>query len=47
MIEVKTMLATLLARAKFELPDREVPLPLARITLRPKQGLKLKVTMLR
>jgi hypothetical protein len=24
-----------------------VPLPLARITLRPKQGLKLKITMLR
>lgn len=47
MIEVKTMLATLLARARFDLPDREVPLPLARITLRPKQGLKLKVTMLR
>jgi cytochrome P450 len=47
MIESKTMLATLLARARFEIPDEEVPLPLARITLRPKQGLKLKVTMLR
>jgi cytochrome P450 len=47
MIEVKTMLATMLARASFDLPDREVPLPLARITLRPKHGLRLKVTMLR
>ena len=32
---VKTMLATLLARARFELPEGEVPVPLARITLRP------------
>jgi cytochrome P450 len=46
MLEAKAMLATLLASAKFELPEREVPEPLARITLRPKQGLKLKVTML-
>src|SRR6185312_13455278 len=35
-----------LAKARFELPEGEVPVPLARITLRPKQGLKLKVTML-
>ncbi len=47
MLEVKTMLATLLAQARFDLPDRELPLPLARITLRPEQGLRLKVTMLR
>jgi cytochrome P450 len=47
MIEVKTMLATLLTHARFDLPDHELPLPLARITLRPKRGLKLKVTMLR
>ena len=47
MLEAKTMLATLLAGAKFELPEWEVPEPLARITLRPKGGLKLKVTMLR
>ena len=38
MLEAKTMLATLLARAKFELPEWEVPEPLARITLRPKQA---------
>ena len=46
MLEAKAMLATLLASAKFELPENEVPEPLARITLRQKQGLKLKVTML-
>jgi cytochrome P450 len=47
MIETKVMLATFLAKARFELPEGEVPVPLARITLRPKQALKLKVTMLR
>jgi cytochrome P450 len=46
MLEGKTMLATLLAKAKFELPEKEVPEPLARITLRPRAGLKLNVTML-
>jgi cytochrome P450 len=46
MLEGKTMLATLLAQAKFELPEKEVPEPLARITLRPRAGLKLNVTML-
>ena len=40
------MLATLLANASFELPDNEVPVPVARITLHPKAGLKLKATML-
>jgi cytochrome P450 len=44
--EAKTMLATLLARARFELPDGEAPTPFARITLRPKEGLRLKVTRL-
>ena len=46
MIEGKTILATLLARARFELPEGEQPTPFARITLRPKDGLRLKVTML-
>jgi cytochrome P450 len=46
MIEGKTLLATMLARARFELPKGERPMPLIRLTLRPKQGLKLKVTML-
>ncbi|MGZ5850730.1 MAG: cytochrome P450 [Methyloceanibacter sp.] len=46
MIEVKVLLATLLARARFERPEDEVPTPLARITLRPKKGLRLRVTVL-
>jgi cytochrome P450 len=46
MVEGKAILATILANAKLELPEREEPLPFARITLRPKDGLKLKVTML-
>jgi cytochrome P450 len=47
MVEGKTMLATLLGRASFALPDGEEPTPFARITLRPKEGLRLNVTMLR
>lgn len=46
MVEGKTMLATLLAQARFALPAGEQPTPFARITLRPKEGLKLNVTML-
>ena len=46
MVEGKAILATLLARARFELPEGEEPVPLARITLRPKDGLRLNVTML-
>jgi hypothetical protein len=46
-IEGKTMLATLPASSRFELPEAELPEPLVRITLRPRSGLKLKVTMLR
>ncbi len=47
MLEGKAMLATLLAHARFDLPEDEKPMPLARITLRPKRKLRLKVTMLR
>jgi len=47
MLEGKAMIATLIASARFELPAGETPTPFARITLRPKEGLKLKVTMLR
>jgi cytochrome P450 len=47
MMEGKAMLATLIAQARFELPPGEVPVPLARVTLRPKPGLKLNVTMRR
>jgi len=46
MVEGKTILATLLAQASFALPEGERPTPFARITLRPKEGLKLHVTML-
>ncbi len=46
MVEGKTLLARILAAARLELPEGERPLPFARITLRPKDGLKLKVTML-
>ena len=45
MLEGKTMLAALLAGARFELPEAEQPKPLASITLRPRAGLKLRVTM--
>jgi cytochrome P450 len=45
--EGKTILAALLARVRFELPEGEVPVPLVRITLRSKSGLKLKVSMRR
>jgi len=46
MLEGKTILATLLSHARFDLPDGEAPIPFARITLRPKNGLTLKVTLL-
>jgi cytochrome P450 len=46
MAEGRTILATILANAWLELPEGEQPLPFARITLRPKDGLRLKVTML-
>jgi cytochrome P450 len=46
MLEGKTILATLLARVRFALPDGEQPTPFACITLRPKEGLRLNVTML-
>jgi cytochrome P450 len=42
MIEGKTMLATLLANARFELPEGEAPTAFARITLKPKEGIRLK-----
>ena len=46
MVEGRVMLAALLARARFELPEGEVPVPFAHVTLRPRDGLKLKVTIL-
>jgi cytochrome P450 len=46
MYEGKAMQATLLAKASFELPDGETPIPVARITLHPRPGLRLNVTAL-
>ncbi len=46
MLEGKVMLAHLLASVRFALPEGTQPVPFARITLRPKPKLKLKVTML-
>jgi cytochrome P450 len=45
-LEAKVLLATLLAGARFDLPEREAPVPFAQITLRPRRALKLKVTLL-
>ncbi len=44
MLEGKAMLATLLARARFELPPGELPTPVARITLHARPGVALKVS---
>ena len=46
MLEGKAMLAMLLASSRFALPEAELREPFARIILRPRAGLKLKVTML-
>lgn len=46
MIEGKAILATLLRQARFELPDGCAPTPVARVTLRAKEGLCLTVTPL-
>lgn len=45
MIEATAILATLLRRARFEAVPGHVPMPLARVTLRPAGGMPLKVTM--
>lgn len=47
MLEGKAMLATLLRRARFELPQGEAPTPVARVTLRSSPSISLKVTLLR
>jgi cytochrome P450 len=44
MYEGKVMLATLLAKARFDLPRNEVPVPVARITLHSRTGVSLNVT---
>ena len=47
MLEAKSMLATLLAGARFVLPPGEAPTPVARITLSSSPSISLKVTLLR
>jgi len=44
MMEATTILATLLQRARFESAGGAEPVPVARVTLIPRDGLKLKVT---
>ena len=44
MYEGKAMLATLLAKTRFELPDGEAPVPVARITLHSRPSISLNVT---
>ena len=43
MIEATAMLATLVRAARFQVPDGYVPIPISRVTLRPKGGMPLKV----
>jgi cytochrome P450 len=45
MIEATAILATLLQRARFEWAGKEEPVPVARVTLIPKGGMPLKVTL--
>jgi cytochrome P450 len=43
LIEATAMLATLVRAAKFEVPDGYQPVPISRVTLRPKGGMPLRV----
>jgi cytochrome P450 len=43
MIEATAILATILQSVRFELAERAAPMPLARVTLVPKGGMRLKV----
>jgi cytochrome P450 len=43
MIEATAMLATLVRAARFQVPDGYQPMPISRVTLRPKGGMPLKV----
>ena len=45
MIEAKALLATFVRKAHFEWDGRHLPEPVSRITLRPKGGMPLRVTM--
>ena len=44
MMEATAMLATFLQHARFEVVDREEPVPVARVTLIPRGGLRLGVS---
>ena len=46
MIEATAVLATLLRKAKFAWDGRHAPEPLSRVTLHPKGGMPLDVTLL-
>jgi cytochrome P450 len=46
MIEAATLLATLVKGARFEWDGRHEPEPVSRVTLRPKGGMPLRVTLL-
>jgi cytochrome P450 len=43
MVEATAMLATLIRNARFEAPEGEEPVPVARVTLVPKGGMPLRV----
>jgi cytochrome P450 len=45
MLEATTMVATMLQHARFETVEGHVPLPMARVTLQPKGGMPLKVSI--
>jgi cytochrome P450 len=47
MMEGVSILATLIRGARLEWDGRHLPEPLSRVTLRPKGGMPLRVTVLR
>ena len=47
MTEATVILATLVRAARFEWDGKHVPMPVSRVTLQPRGGMPLKVTMLR
>ena len=43
MVEAVIVLATLLRRLRFDYAGEEAPMPVQRITLRPRQGMPMRV----
>jgi cytochrome P450 len=43
LIEATAILATLVRAARFQVPDGYEPMPISRVTLRPKGGMPLRV----